>query len=61
MSTSEYSVFHSWLSLPRDEETSKKIINYIIGSNIVWFAMFFIIGMNHPLPKLVMEKTKHYD
>lgn len=61
MSTSEYSVFHSWLSLPRDEETSKKIMTYIIGSNIVWFIMFFVIGLNHPLPKLVMEKTKPYD
>jgi len=57
---SDYSMFHSWI-LPRDEEFSKKVITYIIASNIVWFFMFFVVGLNHPLPKAIMDKTKEYD
>jgi len=54
-------IFTAWLSLPRTEEMSSKIIKYVIASNIFWFIMFFIIGLNHPLPKALIQKTKPYD
>ena len=54
-------IFTAWLSLPRTEEMTSKTIKYVIASNVFWFIMFFIIGLNHPLPKALKEKTKPYD
>jgi len=54
-------IFTAWLSLPRTEEMSSKTITYVIASHVFWFTMFFIVGLNLPLPKAVVEKTKPYD
>ncbi len=59
--TTDYSVFHTWLSLPRDPVFGQKVINYVIASNVIWFFMFFVIGHIHPLPKKFTEKAKPYD
>lgn len=54
-------MFHSWLSLPRDEAFSQQVITYNIVANVIWCLMFFVVGHYHPLPKSLTAKCKAYD
>jgi TLC domain len=54
-------MFHSWLSLPREEAFAKKALQYILISNVIWFIMFFVVGHLHPLPASLTKNCKPYD
>lgn len=59
--TLEGNFFTRWLSLPRDDEFSKKAITYILIANVIWFLLFFVLGSVHPLPESLTKHCKLYD
>ena len=61
VNTGSLGMFHSWLSLPRDEAFAQKAITYNVVANIIWAVLFFGIGYLHPLPESWTKNAKPYD
>jgi len=57
MTSENLGMFHSWLSLPRDDAWAWKALQYLLAANVFWFLMFFGLGSVHPLSANLVPKT----